>query len=1132
MFTSLSAQSQFSQAIGNPGTDFRTSQIRTLGGNTYISGWLTDPNATAPTLSTEGILIRLDTTGDIDWIYKLSSDNQVGISIGTRIHDFDFDDAQDHIVFVGATANTNGGIIDNQSIIGMVDMTTGVGVFQESYNFRMSARESFQRIENHPGIGNANNYLLSGNINDVNTGPGTIDNYIAASINITNGNVGFNWIQENGYLAAPMDDEMSTMRVLDVAGTPEVVYAGTSLPNLAARINFHDINAGFMLREFSFNLSGFVMDMTQIGNTMIVVGQLFGPARAFIASVELPSGNVTSSLQFANLNNFSRVTIDATTGDILAVGEQIGGNPAICRLELNGNQLSYIDASIQNFGTNSVGNGLLVTDGNNAFMADTRLNLASFATNQAVAVIHTDLSFFSCDTINPIFTPQPANLILNLVNGLDEDILMVPNPMTLTPLLDTLCVVSLCGNGFNLNTLLPVFHGSRSHYVNVADIDNDGWMDFAVPDIGFAGTPRFSISENIQNLTFVNTPSTFINPLFDREGLSMQFIDLDNGAGHLDLVVLRFATAEVFIESNGTGTYSLQQTIPLTPFALNDPSNTIGIYRGDFEFVDHTNDGIPDLVVTGPETGGNPLDRIAIFRGTGNLTAPFFSLNLITTLEGRESIKYWQTLHNDIDGDGFNDLLMGQADYNQASQSIFGYINNGNITPNPPFVGSPQLSYETPTGLFWPRGMALEDIDNSTQNDLIVAMQSAGLNNGIPTGQGALMIARDIPTAAGTYTVANLQWEILNIPGQPVGVAVGDIDGDNNPEIVVAVHNEPNAPIASFVRIYENDGTGNFFNFVDINTPIGRTIELQIADFNNDCCMDIVTTQWIGAMSYVLINDCETTEFTIKGQVVCENDPCDFLFATGGVPNQTVEITDGTTTYVAITDGNGNYQINVPAGTYDIGVANVNYGNPGCLNANTADVIGFQPANNINSVNFFIEDECILDVTMVGGLSGFAGANTCPFEATPCDSLIWEYCFEIENNTCSDQLIDEILINLPHGIIISNVVINPLVHCVSQTLVPAPTPTISTLNGSFLFGSTVDYNINSTLTIPSGGCFSACVEATFTGNFTLPVTAEIDVQYSCGGAPGPSTTSGVAYQDTCSCDPNLKLATSHRTAAA
>jgi len=417
MFTSLSAQAQYSQAIGSQDNDFRASQIRTLNGNTYVSGWLIDPNVTNSELTAEGILIRLDATGTIDWIYKLSSVTPTDVINGTRIFDFDFDDDEANIVFVGATTLRNGNMLDNQCMLGMVDINTGAGVFQQVYDFRINSREFFQRIINNPSPDavDADSYIISGLINDGNNR--TIDNYISARavINPNNAvNVVFNWIDENDYTG---DEEMQRMRILDIMGNLQIAYAGTTMPGNDARINFHNINTGNVISEYLFDIPGTVFDVAQIGNELIVVGQLLTPNRAFIASVD-QNFNVINSLEFEDLDRFSRVIIEPTTGEILAVGEQINANPAICRFDFSTNQIVYLNARDLDFGTNVQGDGLLVTEGNNAFFADTRTMLANFGINQSAAVFRTDLDFVSCNTDDLNLTPQPAGLTLDLVTGL------------------------------------------------------------------------------------------------------------------------------------------------------------------------------------------------------------------------------------------------------------------------------------------------------------------------------------------------------------------------------------------------------------------------------------------------------------------------------------------------------------------------------------------------------------------------------------------------------------------------------------------------------------------------------------------------------------------------------------------
>ncbi|MEL6968550.1 MAG: FG-GAP-like repeat-containing protein [Bacteroidota bacterium] len=1153
------AQAQFFEVFGEAGLNFRASQIKPLNGNTYVSGWFSDASTPNSGPSEEGIIFRLDANGDLDWVYNLSAETPQGVRNGTRIYDFDFSDSEEQIVFVGATnfrVNPQAGnFLDNECVLGMISIGTGAEIFQQAYNFRSDARELFLRITNNPatgGILDNDRYFISGAINDPGFGAGVTDNYIAARAEITPSGVSFDWINEHNYAIPPPpagqttpDQEIHRMRVLAVGNGHELVFGGIENPGSApanrnnAQINFHNPLLGTINGEFIFNRNGTVLDVAQLGNLMIVVGQLSddpttqaNQGQAFITGVDLNSRSVvTNSIIFpsSELNRFSRIEIEPISGDILVIGERSNNaNSVICRFTLApfAALLSLVNASVIDFGTDGSGEARLEIDNNEAYWVDTRIGMNTLLppTEESASVVRTDLTFNSCETVSLELSPSPVQLELSEIMAIEIAALEAePEELEDEPV--CVCLTSLCeplGVGMSFtSTIIP--HGTDAEYVKVADINRDGWMDFGLPDRRFSNTPQFTICENNQNQTFTSINSSTGNtPSYTGEGEAIAFFDLFGGS-KLDIVLLRQPVIEIYRwDQLSGGNYVLQQTIPVTTFAPPNNGNILGQFRSDFELMDYNGDGIEDLVATGTNTGNAPqTSRIVVFAGTNNFNTPFLP-NPIAALEGLNSISYWETVHLNIDNQAGNDILVGQAGFGGNNQSIFGYLHTGNNTPNNIFLNAPDLLYETPAGLIWPRGLELHDIDGNSQNDLITAMQCEQLINNIPSGNGALLISRDVPTAAGNYPAANLNWEILPIPGQPVGIDIGDIDGDGDDDIVVAVH----YPM-SFVRIYENNGNGNFFNFVDVNTPGGRTTEVKIEDFNKDCCMDIVTAQWASSFSYILTNNCQSDQFAIRGEVRCENNPCNFNSASPA-PNQMIQITAGGTTYYAMTDNNGQYEILVPAGTYDISLVNGNYGPAVCSfnqnNVYTNDITGFTPTSGISTVNFVVDEECSLDVNMVGDIVGSVGTNNCPYVATPCEDLIWEYCFEIENNTCTDRIIDNVIIDLPNGVDMGSVIINPIVACGTQTQVSTGSPSVGTYTGSDpLFGSTVSYNFSPPITIAAGQCFNACVEATFDGSFTLPIKAQADAIYRCGRT-NQIASSTVSYQDTCSCDPNLKLA--------
>jgi hypothetical protein len=132
------------------------------------------------------------------------------------------------------------------------------------------------------------------------------------------------------------------------------------------------------------------------------------------------------------------------------------------------------------------------------------------------------------------------------------------------------------------------------------------------------------------------------------------------------------------------------------------------------------------------------------------------------------------------------------------------------------------------------------DFNNDGKNDLVVTdgktMAGIGIlyGNGNGTFQAPLILGDGMP----------YEW----------GIAVGDIDGQNGPDIVAGNSN------LKQLQIYKNTGSGTrfdgTFDVVSLNDPDGtRQADLILADINNDNKLDIIIGTENAIVFEVYIND-------------------------------------------------------------------------------------------------------------------------------------------------------------------------------------------------------------------------------------------------------------------------------------
>jgi len=137
--------------------------------------------------------------------------------------------------------------------------------------------------------------------------------------------------------------------------------------------------------------------------------------------------------------------------------------------------------------------------------------------------------------------------------------------------------------------------------IAVGDINNDGWPDVVLTNVGINPYVNVYVLLNDRNGGFSQVPTTF-------GATTTQAILADlNGDGNLDLILCYFGGATVYL-GDGTGAFTYQA-------GLNDP---VIEAPGLNMVADLNGDGIPDIAVLGSDT-------LAIYLGMGGATyaAPF-----------------------------------------------------------------------------------------------------------------------------------------------------------------------------------------------------------------------------------------------------------------------------------------------------------------------------------------------------------------------------------------------------------------------------------------------------------------------------------------------------------------------------
>ncbi len=184
----------------------------------------------------------------------------------------------------------------------------------------------------------------------------------------------------------------------------------------------------------------------------------------------------------------------------------------------------------------------------------------------------------------------------------------------------------------------------------------------------------------------------------------------------------------------------------------------------------------------------------------------------------------------DVNGDGKPDLVM----LNSSNGTVSVLLNNGDGT-----FQSPQ-TYTTGGD---PVAVAVADINGDGKPDLVIANSSPTTHS---NGNVSLLLNNGTGTFQSPETLVSSSPSVN--PFDPDSVAVGDVNGDGKPDIVVGTSFVNNVYyfVPGQVILLQNDGTGNFPNSQQVGGLGGGGIDVALIDLNGDGKSDIVTANGYG----------------------------------------------------------------------------------------------------------------------------------------------------------------------------------------------------------------------------------------------------------------------------------------------
>lgn len=409
--------------------------------------------------------------------------------------------------------------------------------------------------------------------------------------------------------------------------------------------------------------------------------------------------------------------------------------------------------------------------------------------------------------------------------------------------------------GGALGAFVPLIPGGYSGPV-VADFDEDGDRDLAISDSGECPGGGISIRRNHGDGTF-SEPAQFAAGL-SPSGLLVGDFDSD---GHLDLLFNTSCTPNAIHVWRGDGTGNFM------PFATTVEPQTRVVAAGDLD-----RDGDLDVVGAGPgylEVSILRNSGLAVFGERSTYRVPdsvsrcvvadldgngFPDLNfklspgsagsgvLSLRNHGDGTFDLWDTYPAgdspfraeaiDLDRDGDLDaavLAFGHPDWGDGAAVVL--INEGDGT------FAPGVEYPVSE---WAWDMAIGDVNGDASPD--VAIVHAGVN--LISGTVSVLLNR----GDGTFGPRD-EYPVGGLPGS---VAMGDLDGDGNPDLLVT------DAVNDALLLLLGEGNGLFStSTVILNLP--SLTSAAIADLDGDHDADIAVTSHERDEIVILLNQGDGT---------------------------------------------------------------------------------------------------------------------------------------------------------------------------------------------------------------------------------------------------------------------------------
>lgn len=392
------------------------------------------------------------------------------------------------------------------------------------------------------------------------------------------------------------------------------------------------------------------------------------------------------------------------------------------------------------------------------------------------------------------------------------------HPLLLAGVAALLLALAGCSSGYSSGcsyncTPTPV---NVPNSIAVADVNGDGVPDLLVAtthDQGAQSNPGFA------NVILGNksSPGTFATgvqyPITGSNPSGIVAADLMN-SGHIDLVVSNFGSGNLTLYLHGAtaGTFQTGVTI-----ATGGQPNQV--VAGDL-----TGSGMNlDLAVADNSPSGNAIVLVHDPANPGHFLAPL----MLPTGKFTPSVAIGSL------GNGKVAVVAATYDVNGNNGAVYVFVES---STNPVAFAAPVIF---PAGA-QPQAVRIADVNGDLLPDLVVANFHPGTDGtGVP---GVSVLLQD-PTNPGSF----LAPVTYATPDGAIDVAVGDLDGDGRPDLVVATLDPDFTGAVSVLLQNPAPAAPGTFTSATVYPGFGQPLSVAIAELNGDGHPDIAVADGTSA---------------------------------------------------------------------------------------------------------------------------------------------------------------------------------------------------------------------------------------------------------------------------------------------